>query len=153
MVLEDVVPVVLVWGETFYPGVNCDHVAGHSLAGGIGVKAAVDLETLMDEPREPARIRSGAGRGYTQAMGMKFKAADCIDSGFAQNDGFCVGSGKREVAEVFLGTRRHATPAGSCYAAKFGAHGFIFFSKQKENGIASVVGIKPVGFDQALDTG
>lgn len=29
----------------------------------------------------------------------------------------------------------------------------IFFSKQKENGIASIVGIKPVGFDQALDTG
>ena len=64
---EDVVPVVLAGAEAFDSGVECDHVAGRGLARRVGIKTAVHFKILADEPRQPARIPPGAGRGCAQA--------------------------------------------------------------------------------------
>ena len=83
MFLEDVVPVVLAGAEAFYSGAECDHVAGHGLAGRVRIKTAVNFKALTDEPWKPSRIWPGAGRGYAQAKGMDLKTADGIDGGLA----------------------------------------------------------------------
>ena len=80
---KSIVPVVVAGTEAFYSGVKRDHVAGHGLTGRIGIEPAEDFETLTYKPWEPAWIRPGAGCGHAQAEGMKLKAADGINSGFA----------------------------------------------------------------------
>jgi len=82
---------------------------------------------------------------------MESKATDRVDGGFAQDDCGGAGSGYGEVAEVFLRAGRHAAPARRRGATKLCADRPFLFYKQEKNGIASVIGIKPAGFDQGLD--
>jgi hypothetical protein len=80
---QSIIPVMVAGTEAFYSGVKRDHVAGHGLAGRIGIETAVDFETLTYKLREPAWIRPGAGCGDAQAGRMKLETAEGIDSGFA----------------------------------------------------------------------
>jgi hypothetical protein len=59
------------------------HPSGHSVAGGIGVEAAIDGPALGDQPRKPRRVRSGARGGKAAVTGMKGLATEAINRGFA----------------------------------------------------------------------
>ena len=61
---------------------------------------------------------------------MERKTTDGVYGGFTQDDTRGAGSRYGEVAKVFLGTGRHATPAFMSGAAKLGADRLIFFSKE-----------------------
>ena len=59
MRLEEIVPVVVGGAEALDARVENNHVPGYVLPGRIGIETAVDLITLPDKKREPARIWSG----------------------------------------------------------------------------------------------
>lgn len=59
--LEDLVPVLEGGAEPPDLGVELDHGAGHVVAGGIGVEAAVDGFAGLQERTEPGGIRPGTG--------------------------------------------------------------------------------------------
>ena len=61
--LEHVVPVVQRGTETFDAGMQSDHRSGHVVTDGIGVEAAVDFPTLVQQRAEPAWVGSDAGGG------------------------------------------------------------------------------------------
>ena len=90
--------------------------------------------------------------------GMKGKAADGIDGGFAEDDGARIiagGNPRRdgEVSVVFTGTRSHAAPRNGAGSAKFGSHGGVagFFSKEEEDNVCFVVGVKCAGGDEGIE--
>jgi hypothetical protein len=44
-------------------------------------------------------------------------------------------------------------PGANCGSPQFGADGLVFFSKQQEDGIGSVIGVEDAGLDERLDQG
>ena len=130
MSLEDVIPVVFAGAKAFEAGVESNHFFGHVVTGRVGIEAAIDLITLTDEGGEPARVWPGSGCRDAEMTSMERKTTDGVDGGFTQHDRRGARSAHREVAEVFLGTGRHAAPACRCGAAKLGADRRVFFSKQ-----------------------
>jgi len=56
-----------------------DHRIGRSVTGGISVKAAGDLDGLVEEGGEPLRVGAGAGGGDTAMARIKGKATDGVD--------------------------------------------------------------------------
>ena len=126
---ENVIPVVGGRTETTNSGVETNHLLSDGVTDGVGIKATVDRIVLRYEGREPAGMGPGSGSGYAQRRRMQEKATHGVDGGFAEHDHRDVARVNGEVAEVFSGTRRHATPASRSGAAEFGADGFVFFSK------------------------
>ena len=58
---KGVVPVLGGRSQPVDGGMKLGHAPSHGVAGGIGVKAAVDGQTLKKQEGEPGRVRSGAG--------------------------------------------------------------------------------------------
>ena len=81
---------------------------------------------------------------------MEQKATDSVDGGFAQDQHRLVLSRDGEVAEIFLGTGRHAAPTFRSGAAQFGAHRCVFFSEQEEDRIATTIGVEFSGFNEGV---
>src|SRR5438093_1270137 len=111
MVFENVIPVVLGRAETADSGIECDHLLSHGVAGRVGIETAVDTMAVRQEWWQPAGIVPSSGCGYAEIRGMQEKATHGVDGRFAEHDRRCSRSGDGEVAEIFLRTRRHATPA------------------------------------------
>ena len=84
---EEEVPVFGVGAESADGGMKVAHAVGHGVACGIGVKAAVDGVTLLDERPQPRRIGPCTGGGETTIGGIKGVATDGIDGRFAQDSG------------------------------------------------------------------
>ena len=84
--LEHVVPVVGRRAEAFDGRMQSDHGGGHGVAGGVGIEAAVDLASLVQQRREPARVGPGAGGREAAVVGMEGKATDGIDGRFAKDN-------------------------------------------------------------------
>ena len=61
-------------------GVQGDHGGSHGVAGGIGVEAAVNLTTLVQEGPQPEGVGAGAGGGKAPVSGMEGKAPDGVNS-------------------------------------------------------------------------
>ena len=87
VVTEEVVPVFGGGTQALDGGMKVAHALGHEVAGGIGVKAAVDGLALGDERAQPRGIGPGTRGGETAIGGMKGVATDGIDGRFAQDDG------------------------------------------------------------------
>jgi hypothetical protein len=85
--LEHVVPVVFRRTEAFDGWVQSDHGASHVVTGGIGIEAAIDRVTLVQQRLQPAWVGSGPGGGEATVVGMKGEATDRIDGRFTENDG------------------------------------------------------------------
>jgi len=81
---------------------------------------------------------------------MEQPATDGINGGFAQDHPGRVRGLNGKVAEIFLRSGRHAAPTLRSGAAQFGAHRCILFSKQKEDGIATAIGIEFSGFHEGV---
>ena len=76
---EDVVPVVEGRTEAVDGRMACDHCLGHGVAGGIGVEAAIDRASLIQQRRQPARVGARAGGGQAVVFRMERKATDGVD--------------------------------------------------------------------------
>jgi len=63
-----------------------DHRSGHVVTDGIGVEAAVDFPTLVQQRAEPAGIGSDARGGQTTALRVESKATDRIDGRLTENE-------------------------------------------------------------------
>ena len=127
---EHVVPVVLRRTKAFDRGMPSDHCAGHVVAGGISIKAAVDLAALVQQRFEPTWVGAGAGGGEAMVLGMKGEATDCIDGRLTENDdSWQRGGGNGEAAQVFLGAGCQAAPEMLGSAAQFGPHREVIFSE------------------------
>ena len=61
--LEHVVPIMSSGAEAFYRWMQSDHCVGHGGTGGIGIKATVDLTTLVQQRLQPAWVGPGPGGG------------------------------------------------------------------------------------------
>ena len=72
--------------EAFDGRVQSDQRAGHVVADGIGIKAAVDLATLIEQGAQPAWVGPGAGGGQATVLPMKSKATDRIDGRLTKNE-------------------------------------------------------------------
>jgi hypothetical protein len=149
--LEHVVPVVLRRTEAFDGGVQSGHGASHIIPGGIGIEAAIELTTLVQQRLQPARVGPGPGRGEATVLRMKGEATDCIDGRLTEDDGWQRGAGNGEAAQVFLGAGRQAAPATLGGAAQFGPHGEVVFSEQQENGVGPGVGIQSARLDERFE--
>ena len=136
--------------ESLDGGVESDHGVSHVIAGRIGVEAAVEAESLGEQRGKPGGVGSGAGGGEAEAVGIEDRATEGVDGRFAQDSHLGVRGTGCEVAQVFTGARGEAAPSGSCSAAEFGANGPVFLSKEQEDGIGLVVGIKAAGLNERL---
>src|SRR5437867_1977864 len=143
--LEHVVPVMLRRSQALDGWMERDHGFSHILAGGIGVKPAVDGLALLDEGSQPVWIGSGARGGDAAVLGVKGKAADGIDGRLDQDDGWQNARRDGEKPQVLLRARGQPAPGDSGGAAQFGTHRVVFFSKEQENGIGPVVGVEGAG--------
>ena len=146
---EHIVPVVGGRAKALDAGVQSNHGVRHLVAGGIGVKAAIDLRSLIQQGLEPSWVGPGAGGGETTGLGMESKATEGIDGGFTKDDRLAGGHGGWErfsrngkAAEVLLRPGGQAVPRARGGAAQLRSHRNVFFSKQQENGIGSGVGIE-----------
>ena len=83
---EHIVPVVGGGAKALDGWVQSDHGVGHVVAGGIGIKAAIDLSWLFQQGVEPSWVGPGAGGGETTGLGMESQATDGIDGGFTKDD-------------------------------------------------------------------
>src|SRR5271157_2195137 len=97
-----------------------EHGASHGVTRGIGVEAAVNLATLLQQGSQPARVGAGAGGGEALVSGMEGKATEGIDGRFAKDHRWtglgpssvaALRDGNGEAAQVFLGARGQATPS------------------------------------------
>jgi len=129
--------------------VQSHHGVRHVVAGGIGVEAAIDLGSLIQQGLEPSWVGPGARSGETKGLRMKGKATDGIDGGFTKDDRLAGGHGGWErfsrngkEAEVLLRPGGQAVPRARGGAAQFRSHRNVFFSKQQENGVGSGVCIQ-----------
>ena len=88
-------------------------------------------------------------------VGMKSKATDRINGRFTKDDGASIFScdlrWDGEVSQVFAGSRSHAPPVDRGCSAKFGSHCHGVFSKEKEEGIGSGVGVENTRFDERIN--
>ncbi len=80
-----------------------DHCGSHGIAGRVGIKAAIQAATLLDEMVEPEWIWSGSCGRDAAVVRMEHKAADGIDGGLTEDNMRVAGSRDREVAEIFKG--------------------------------------------------
>src|SRR5579863_246846 len=81
---------------------------------------------------------------------MEQPATDGVDGGLAQDHHPRVRSLEGEVAEIFLGTGRHAAPALRSGAAEFRPYGCVGFSQQEEDCIATTIGIEFSGLNEGV---
>jgi hypothetical protein len=79
-----------------------DQGASHVVAGGIGVKAALDGIALADESSQPAWVRSGSGGREAAVSRVESKATDGVDGRLHQDEGWEELRGDREKAQVLL---------------------------------------------------
>jgi len=107
-----------------------DHGLGHVVTGGICVESAEDVISSLDEVYEPVGIGSSTGCGEAEELGMDYLAADDIDGGFTQDDGYGAGSGDGEVAAVLAGSWCHAFEGAQGGALQFGADWLVMFSEK-----------------------
>ena len=86
---------------------------------------------------------------------MKGEATDHINGGFTENDGasifFCDSRRDGKETEVFTGPGSHAPPMERGCSAKFGSHCRVVFSKEKEDGIGSDVGVENTRLDKRIN--
>src|SRR5260221_9980727 len=96
---------------------------------------------------------SSAGGGKAATVGMKSEATDRIDGRLTKDHGRkrLLGNGKK--AQVFLGTRSHASPGNRSGSAQFSAHWALLLTPEQKNGIGSRVGVKAAGLDERVDEG
>ena len=142
---EHIVPVVGRGAKALDAGVQCDHGVRHEVAGGIGIKAAIDLSRLIQQGLEPSWVGPGAGGGETTGLGMEGKATEGINGGFTQDDwlaGWERLSRNGKAAQILLRPGGQAVPRARGGAAQLCSHRNVFFSKQQENGVGSGVGIQ-----------
>ena len=130
-----------------------DHGLSPGLADRVAVKAAVDAMALIDESRQPARIGSGPGGGEASMLWMESQTTDGIDGRLDQDNAWLRVWRDGEQAQVLLGAGGQPTPRASGGPAQFSAHGLFFFSKEQENGIGPVVGVKGARLDERFDQG
>ena len=76
---EHVVPVVVGRAKALDGGMQSEHGGSHGVAGGIGVEAAVNLTTLIQEGPQPERVGAGTSGGEAPVSGMECKATDGVD--------------------------------------------------------------------------
>ena len=103
VVTEEVVPVFGGGTQSLDGGMKIAHALGHEVAGGIGVKAAVNGLALGDERAEPRRIGPGSRGGEAAMGGMKGVATDGVDGRFAQDKGLVWSGRKAEEPVIFAG--------------------------------------------------
>jgi len=132
-------------------GMEGDHGAGHGLAGGVGVEAAINLATLGQQRVKPAGVGPDTRGGETAVLWMEGQAADGVDGRLAQDDGRPKGGRNGEEAQVLLGTGGHAPPGVVTGCAEFGADRNVIVGPQEEDGIGSVVRVKSSGLDERID--
>src|ERR1700730_3388390 len=128
-----------------------DHGAGHGLAGGVSVEAAIDLATLGQQRAKPAGVGPDTRGGEATVLGMEGQATNGVDGRLAQDDGRTKGGGNGEEAQVLLGTGGHAPPGVVTGCAEFGADRNVIVGPQEEDGIGSVVRVKSSGLDERID--
>ena len=145
---EHVIPIVLGGAQAFDGGIQGGHGAGHILSGGISIKTAVDLATLVQESSEPPRVGPGAGGRDAAMVGMEGEATDRINGGLTEDDVWKRVGGNGEEAAVFLGAGRHPPPGAVGGSTKFSADGsvlVVWVAQQQENGVGPGVGIESAG--------
>ena len=152
---EQVVPIVVGRAKALDGGMQGEHGASHGVTGGIGVEAAADLATLLQQGPQPARVGAGAGGGEALVSGMEGKATEGIDGRFAKDhlpagrQGRWMGlGGNGEAAQVFLGARGQATPSPRGGAAKLGADGEVLWAAQQEDGVGPGIGVEGARVDE-----
>ena len=116
--------------------IECDHGAGHGVAGRVGVEAAVDRVALVQQGWQPIRVGPGTGRGKAPAVGMQSKTTERIDSRLTKDDraGSLQGAGatldrNSKAAQVLLRAGSQATPGPGGGAAQLGTDWEIFLSE------------------------
>jgi hypothetical protein len=82
---EHVAPIVVGRAKALDGGMQGEHGASHGVTGAVGVEAAVNLATLLQQGRQPARVGAGAGGGEALVSGMEGKATEGIDGRFAKD--------------------------------------------------------------------
>lgn len=142
---EHIVPIVVGRAEALDGGMQGDHGVSHGVTGGIGVEAAVDPATVIQQGPQPARVGAGAGGGETTALGMEGHAADGVDGRFAQDHPWPGCGGNGEATQILLGAGCQAVPSPLGGAAKLGADGAVMLVSQQENSIGSGIGIDGAG--------
>ena len=70
---EHVAPVVSGRAKALDNRMQGDHSGGHAVAGGIGIEAAVDRVTLVQQRLQPAWVGPGPGGGEATVVGMKVR--------------------------------------------------------------------------------
>ena len=133
---EHIVPVVGGRAKALDAGVQSNHGVRHLVAGGIGVKATIDLRRVIQQGLEPSWVGPGAGGGETTGLGMESKATDGINGGFTKDDRLAGGhrgwerlSRNGKEAEVPLRPGGQAVPRARGGAAQFRSDREIFFSE------------------------
>ena len=126
--------------------IECDHGAGHGVAGRVGVKAAVNVDVLGEQRGEPARVGTSASGRKAPMLGMKGVATDGVDGRLAKDDGGSGNAGGRngEDAPIFLGTPGHPAPRVNRGSAQFGADGSLIGGTQDEARIGSGIGSREI---------
>ena len=163
---QEGIPVMAAWAEPLDGGVEGEHGVGRGFAGRINVKAAIDLEALVDQGGQPLGVGPGAGGGDATIVRVESKATDGVDGRFAEDGrSWRLGAGDLWVAvpwqggwegkeaEVFLGSGGHAAPAAGRGSAKLGANGSIFLSQQHKHGVGAEVGVEEAGLDEGIEQG
>lgn len=82
---------------------------------------------------------------------MESEATDGVDGGLTEDNAVERGQRDGEEAEVFLRTGCQTMPSTMSRPAQFGADRVILFSKEEEDGIGFVVGVKAAGLEQGVD--
>lgn len=141
---EDVVPIVEAGPKAQDGRMKADHGMGHGFTGGVGVEAAIDVESGPKELAQPTRVGTSARGREATVTRMKRKAADGIDGGFTKDDGPRVDGGQRDGKEavIFAGARRHSMPGASGGSSQFGADGLAIGSAQQKDGVGFGIGIE-----------
>jgi hypothetical protein len=147
---EHVVPIVLRRAEAFDGGTHSDHGASHIVTGGVGIEAAVNLATLVQQGPQPARVGPGAGGGKATVPGMEDKATDGIDGRFAKDNDRQRFGRNGEAAQVLLGAGRQAVPRPPGGAAQLGPDREVVLAPQQENGVGPRIGIEGARLDERL---
>ena len=65
--------------QTLDGGVEADHGLCHGVAGRVGVKAAVDERSGLEQRTEPSGIGAGAGSGEATVVRMQERATNGVN--------------------------------------------------------------------------
>ena len=85
MGFQDIVPIVLWRPQAADRGIEGDHALGGLVTSRVGVESAVGGVVLREKRGKPAGVMACAGAGYAEIAGIKQRAADGVDGGFAQH--------------------------------------------------------------------